>query len=365
VTPARALYVGAIATNEQGWLQVPVCLVAQGDEAAISFSLRFSTSALAYTNYTVPVSDTNAVVTSLDTGGTTNGPIAATNLTSQASPGQLDFALTLPSGSHLNAGLRTLVSAEFVPSTNAADAIIAAGLALDSPGLTNTAGTNLPVATAVTPQYMSSVTLTNLADQNGLFMSRLTFANPGATAVPGAWVMVLNLTNDSKGQPITLYNASGTTNHVLLLQLEFLGGTVVFSVLDVAGLVPYLQLGPMAAGATAELTAAFYVSDRQTVPTPQYEVVVMPPAAPVVSTNAPVFLDRVLFTNGVFFVEFLSTNAVYYIQYTDDPSSTNWSTSLPPIIGNGSRVQWIDDGPPRTATPPSSQTNRFYRVYQQ
>jgi hypothetical protein len=341
--PPRQLFVGAITTNDLGNLQVPVCLVAQGDEAAIAFTLRFSTGALAYANYTVPVSDTNAVVVPLETGGTTNAPISATNLTSQVGAGELGFTLTLPPGSHLRAGNRSLVSAEFIPATNAADAIIAAGLALDSPGLTNTGGTNVPVAGVVTPQYMTSVTVTNLADQNGLFMSRLTFANPGSASVAGAWVLVLNLTNDTNGIPITLYNASGTTNDVR-----------------------YLQLGPLPAGATAELTAEFYVSDRQTVPTPEYEVVVMPLAAPVISTNVAVRLDRQLFTNGVFYVEFLSlTNAVYYVQYASDLNSTNWSTSLPLIIGNGARVQWIDDGPPRTATPPASQTNRFYRVYQQ
>jgi hypothetical protein len=41
---------------------------------------------------------------------------------------------------------------------------------------------------------------------------------------------------------------------------------------------------------------------------------------------------------------------------------TNWNISPAIVPSTGSRTQWIDRDPPRTTTPPATQSSRFYRV---
>jgi hypothetical protein len=49
----------------------------------------------------------------------------------------------------------------------------------------------------------------------------------------------------------------------------------------------------------------------------------------------------------------------YYVQYLDDING-DWLTSPVVLTGNGQLMNWMDDGPPATATPPGPL--RFYRV---
>jgi hypothetical protein len=49
----------------------------------------------------------------------------------------------------------------------------------------------------------------------------------------------------------------------------------------------------------------------------------------------------------------------YYVQYLDDISG-DWQTSPVVLTGTGQLMNWMDDGPPSTATPPGPL--RFYRV---
>mgnify|MGYP000661903502 CR=1 FL=1 len=46
----------------------------------------------------------------------------------------------------------------------------------------------------------------------------------------------------------------------------------------------------------------------------------------------------------------------------DSNDALNWNTAIPFVKGNGSRLQWIDNGPPKTTSSPGSQLNRFYRA---
>jgi hypothetical protein len=63
---------------------------------------------------------------------------------------------------------------------------------------------------------------------------------------------------------------------------------------------------------------------------------------------------------GMFMIEFPSEpGTLYQIQYSDD--GTRWLDSLSRIRAAGTRTQWLDQGSPRTASPPGSGT-RFYRV---
>jgi hypothetical protein len=68
-----------------------------------------------------------------------------------------------------------------------------------------------------------------------------------------------------------------------------------------------------------------------------------------------------LLPNGTFMVEFASvSNRVYYVQYSTD--LRDWTTVQPAITGNGTWIQWIDNGLPKTESAPSAAPVRFYRV---
>jgi hypothetical protein len=73
------------------------------------------------------------------------------------------------------------------------------------------------------------------------------------------------------------------------------------------------------------------------------------------------FVRQVPLADDLFLVEFSTTlGRRYYVQYSSD--MTNWKTALPAVMGTGSRVQWIDNGPPKTESLPSSESSRFYRI---
>ena len=65
--------------------------------------------------------------------------------------------------------------------------------------------------------------------------------------------------------------------------------------------------------------------------------------------------------DGTFLLEFATMpGRFYYVQYTAD--FRQWHTSQPAITSNASRVQWIDNGQPKTLSAPSTEAQRFYRV---
>jgi len=74
-------------------------------------------------------------------------------------------------------------------------------------------------------------------------------------------------------------------------------------------------------------------------------------------------IDRgFLLQNGGFQVEFMSlANRRYCIQYSGDLES--WKTAQSLITGNGSWLQWLDQGPPETESHPATQPMRFYRAF--
>jgi PhoPQ-activated pathogenicity-related protein len=77
-------------------------------------------------------------------------------------------------------------------------------------------------------------------------------------------------------------------------------------------------------------------------PAPQFERIAMQPDATIL-------------------LEFSSEpGRSYFIQYS--PDLKNWKIVQPAIVADGSRVQWTDDGPPRTESTPTSTPTRFYRV---
>ena len=84
------------------------------------------------------------------------------------------------------------------------------------------------------------------------------------------------------------------------------------------------------------------------------------------TSNVTAQAHRVQVSNGILYVQLIpTTNAVtaasYMVQYSSD--MTNWKTAVKSIVAAGTAVQWMDDGPPKTDTPPSQAGSRFYRVF--
>ena len=54
----------------------------------------------------------------------------------------------------------------------------------------------------------------------------------------------------------------------------------------------------------------------------------------------------------------------YTIEYSDNAAFTNALAARPALVAPANRAQWIDSGPPKTVSPPTNHTSRFYRVLQ-
>ena len=84
----------------------------------------------------------------------------------------------------------------------------------------------------------------------------------------------------------------------------------------------------------------------------------------------PVFVGNLATTiktraSGEVTIEFYAApDARYTVEYSTNINGP-YLTTLPAVTGTGSRVQWVDNGPPRTASKPIMEaTSRFYRVVQ-
>lgn len=326
----RQLRTGAPEFPDAASLRVPIEFAAQGNEHTLGFSVRFNPAVLAE-----PEGTFTATARALLPGA--QWVVEETEL----GEGRLGFRVTLPAGQTMPT--QTFRLADLYFQLPAPAAWPQAGLAFGSSpvplGAADATNGPLPVLDYVQPVFAAAPLPDRPERQSGLFLQTLTLVNPGAIPMDGVDVLVHGLTNDSLGQPIRLYNASGLTNDL-----------------------PYLHAGPLAPGATLTLTAEYYVADRRTVPAPQFEPRLVPRRRFVASGGEVFAITTAQFTNGVVILDFQTlAGRQYFIQYVDDLNSPAWRTAMPGLLGTGSRVQWVDRGPPKTHSPPAGQTHRFYR----
>lgn len=210
----------------------------------------------------------------------------------------------------------------------------------DSNQVNNTAITNLTVEALSTNQLIA----TNISEmifnpQNSLMEQSIRLVNNGSSNVDSARVIVTGLN-------YWLRNAVGTNN-----------GN------------PYVAYtSPLNAGQSVDLLLQYFVPSRQpfavnnsdyvAVPTSVYNV-----AAP---TNFTLMItNQIRLPNGTFLIEFpAKPGTTYTILYSPDMTFSNTFSAIPPIVAQADKVQWIDDGPPKTISHPSTNTSRFYRVLQ-
>jgi hypothetical protein len=191
--------------------------------------------------------------------------------------------------------------------------------------------------TGVDPAPILNVVATSpivLNPQTGLYEQIVRINNTGNLVANGARLLIQGLPVD-----VLVYNASG----------------------NVAG-TPYLEYAlPLEAGAFVDFAIEYRRDSRVPFANPiftiQFGIV------DVREGNGPIIsIDRSLqLVSGRFLIEFSSTpGTTYVVQYTSD--FITWKTAVPPIIAVANKVQWYDDGPPKTESLPTELNARFYRV---
>jgi uncharacterized repeat protein (TIGR03803 family) len=189
-----------------------------------------------------------------------------------------------------------------------------------------------PLVTVNTPE-------TSLNRQTGLREQSLKIANDTTATVPATRLLI-------RGLPpgMTVANASRTIANdtwVVLVQRPM----TPFSSFEL--MLEYASNDRLPAAFTPEITV---------------EVVLEPPPDDAPAAAGSFALERILrLPEGNLLLEFSSEPDRHYaIEYSDD--GTRWKSSPAIVPSTGSRTQWIDRGPPRTTSPPATQSSRFYRV---
>jgi uncharacterized repeat protein (TIGR01451 family) len=261
--------------------------------------------------------------------------VSPTNPAYALTNGILTFNLgTLTNGAVRAFSLR--VQATNSGSLNFSASVSGAGI-LDTNTSNNTASTNIVISNFSGQLIATNASAMAYNPQTGLMEQTVNLANIGTNSVASARVIVSGLTN-------RLYNSVGTNN-----------GN------------PFVLYGTtLDTNQSVNLVLEYFVPARLpiTVPNSNYTAVGVSAAdlSAVPGTNGTFMIT--LMTNlpsGNRLIEFQSIlGRSYTIQYSGD--AVNFTNAQPSIIAPADRVQWIDDGPPKTISPPASAPSRFYRV---
>jgi hypothetical protein len=193
--------------------------------------------------------------------------------------------------------------------------------------------TNQLVLTATKLPNLVVVSPVSPASQSNLFYQIVAISNPGPQPLAGARIFFPGLPVGTQ-----LYNAAGSVNGVPFVEYD----------------------SPIAPGQTVQ----FYVQFVSQAPLALVQPSMVLDVTPTNQTLPPGPLTLESPTQsvggGVALGFNSSLNKTYYLQYSSDLKI--WRTVLLPIIGIGSRVEWIDNGPPNTDTAPQTQSRRFYRI---
>jgi len=174
----------------------------------------------------------------------------------------------------------------------------------------------------------------------GLYEQKVTVTNVAARAIAGFDLALAGLR-----EGVILYNGvSGT-----------------------AGTASLAYHQPLEAGQVVTLVLEYWANPRGDVPAPTITPSVTPPAsgdnAVAGDAAAPKLeINRCLkMEDCSFVIEFTAqAGRSYRIQYSDNGGP--WKSCPMPILAGGTKVQWIDRGPPWTESHPSTKTSRYYRV---
>jgi hypothetical protein len=201
----------------------------------------------------------------------------------------------------------------------------------------NVITTPLGGATNDLPLDVAILTSITLNPQTGLFEQTIRASNSSTNVVEALAVLIRGLPSDAK-----VYNASG---------IDSLGRPFV------------AQPMPVNPGESVDFVIEYYRANRQAITQPIFS-----PAATTVRPRTPagevISVDRsVELSSGRFLIEFTATaGRQYLVQYS--PDMATWTNANPTITAPANRVQWLDDGPPKTVSRPGGPGSRFYRVFE-
>jgi uncharacterized repeat protein (TIGR01451 family) len=211
---------------------------------------------------------------------------------------------------------------------------------LDTNTVNDSASANIDVGPLVAGSLVASnVTAMTFNPQTGLMEQTVRIVNIGTNAVASARIIVTGLTNrlfnsagTNDGNPFVVYGATLDTNQSVNLVLEYFVPTRL----------------------------PIEVADSQ------LQAFGAPGVNPVVPGGTPFSITLVTnLPSGHILIEFQSTaGRAYTVLYADNSSFTNELAAQPAIVAPADRVQWLDDGPPKTMSRPASVSYRFYRVIQ-
>ena len=169
--------------------------------------------------------------------------------------------------------------------------------------------------------------------QTGLFEQTVRLTNSSANTFAAARLLIQALPAD-----VMVYNASGSISNI-----------------------PFVQYNQtLAPTATVVFLIEYYRTNRQEIPQPALAAqettpIVLNPFGTLIPVNR-----NAHFEDGRFLIEFTSIpGRRYAVQYSSDLDT--WKTASPILTAPANRVQWYDDGPPKTESKPAS-GNRFYQI---
>ena len=170
--------------------------------------------------------------------------------------------------------------------------------------------------------------------QTALLKQTITVTNNNPLDIPAFRILVNGLPGD-----VTVHNAQGAS-----------GG------------VPFLLYNqPLAAGESIDLVVEYFQITASGGFQPEFQIELVDSAGEAFSV-AGIELNRITsLPNEDKLLEFVSVvGEVYTIQYSRD--GENWINVVPDVIAGANVTQWVDNGPPKTSSHPSTTGNRFYRV---
>jgi hypothetical protein len=372
----RRLAVGRILFGKIPQVAVPIVMRANGVENTVTFSLAYKTNTLL-----------NPVFLP--------GYPAASVTTDAGQPGLFGVSIALPPGTAFTPGYTTvgLVRFDVYPAENPLDGALAFTNNPLPVSAINGAQQALSISASVPPQFVLVTSAPALDRQSGLFKQQLIVYNPGADIMTNVNVLPLTLGEDSQTNKISFYNRlafltnfpysdplvgiscgcdcgyaldSPTTECDFASYVECAtGGSCALDSAVTNIDLAFAQIYFLAPGEARRLTMEYYVPDHHTAPPATYSVYLADQPNFTFPTNfATLTITTNRYVNGTFLIEFpTQLGDLYYVEYDLTPDFTNSLVAFPSIQGTGSRVQWIDDGPPKTISPPVN-GSRFYRVLQ-
>lgn len=204
--------------------------------------------------------------------------------------------------------------------------------------LIQTGDDQITVATDVaSPAGMTVTPVTPVPEldlQTALFKQTITVTNTNPVSLPAFRVLVRNLAGE-----VSLFNAQGTSEGV-----------------------PYVVVNqPLATGESLDLTMEFSQLDASGGIQPSFEIELLDTIEEVAGGDGVAVNRCEMLSTGDVLIEFSAViGESYTIQYSAD--GLVWTDVNPQVTAGGTIQQWVDNGPPKTASHPRDCKSRLYRV---